>query len=319
MDTKKILVLGAGVSGLTTGIWLLKNGYNVTIWAKDISPNTNSNKAAAVWYPYLCYPRDKAIPWAKTTFEYLQKECVGKANTGCIKRIVTEMFDKPQPEPWWSAAFSGKITRPTEEALPHGYVDAYRIESIVIDTSVYMEYLMESFRISGGVLVQKEITDISEAFHDSKLVINCTGLGSKQLFNDDKVYPVRGQMVKIKATGYDQVVVDDDGPNCLTLVVPRVSDIMVGGTIQENNWNTDIDPADTQEILRKVPLIAPELTNIEVISEQVGLRPARDSVRLEAERFGEGNVVIHNYGHGGSGFTLSWGCAQDVRTIVDQL
>lgn len=315
---QEILILGAGVSGLSCGILLLKKGYKVTIWAKDLPPNTTSNKAAAVWYPYLCFPREKAIPWARITFEYIQKEIMTNPNSGCIMRTVTEMFDKPQPDPWWKDALPGEIERPTQEELPEGYVDAYRIQSIVLDTSLYMEYLMETFKSLKGTVIQKEIKDIQEALQDYELVVNCTGLGSRELFSDDKIYPVRGQMIKIKATGFDQVVVDDDGPNNLCLTVPRVNDIMLGGTTQVNDWNIEIDPKDTEEILRKVALIAPGLKNIEVISESVGLRPVRESVRLEAEKYGD-KTVVHNYGHGGSGFTLGWGCAQDVVEVIEKL
>ena len=317
--SKEVLILGSGVSGLSTGILLLETGYKVTIWAKDLPPNTTSNKAAAVWYPYLCYPRDKAIPWARTTFEYIKKEIMNDPKSGCIMRTVTEMFVKQQPDPWWKDAFPGEIERPLKEELAEGYTDAYRIQSIVIDTSLYMEYLMDIFKNLGGTVIQKEIKDIQEALKENGLVVNCTGLGSRELFNDDKVYPVRGQMVKIKANGFDQVVVDDyDGPNNLSLAVARVNDIMLGGTVQVNDWNTEVDPKDTEEILRKVKLIAPQLKDIEIISESVGLRPARESVRLEIEKFGD-KTVVHNYGHGGAGFTLSWGCAQDVVNLIESM
>ncbi len=316
-DKKEILVLGSGVSGLSTGILLLKKGYSVMIWAKDLPPNTTSNKAAAVWYPYLCYPREKAIPWARTTFEYIQKEIMDNPKSGCIIRTVTEMFDKQQPEPWWKDGFPGKVERPTNEELPEGYVDGYRIKSIVIDTSLYMDYLMETFKSLGGQVIQKEIKDIKEALQEYDVVVNCTGLGSRELFNDDKIYPVRGQMIKIKPTGFDEVVVDDEGPNNLCLAVPRVNDIMLGGTAQVNDWNTEVDSKDTEEILRKIKLIAPELKDVEIVSESVGLRPAREAIRLEAEKFDD-KTVIHNYGHGGAGFTLGWGCAQDTVELVDK-
>jgi D-amino-acid oxidase len=182
-----------------------------------------------------------------------------------------------------------------------------------------MAYLVAMFTRLGGTLIQKEVTDVHETFTEFDVVTNCTGLGSRALFHDEKLFPVRGQMIKIKANGFDQVVVDDAGPNVLSLVVPRVHDIMLGGTIQENDWNTQVDPKDTQDILRKVALIAPGLKNIEVISEQVGLRPVRDAVRLEKENFDGGKTVIHNYGHGGAGLTLSWGCAKDVVAIVQSL
>ena len=93
---------------------------------------------------------------------------------------------------------------------------------------------------------------------------------------------------------------------------------MVGGTAQIDDWNTEVSPNDTKEIIRKISIINPKLKNVEVISESVGLRPARDAVRLEAEKYGD-KIVVHNYGHGGAGFTLSWGCARDVLEIVKNL
>ena len=86
-------------------------------------------------------------------------------------RTVTEMFDKPQPEPWWKNALPGEVERPSKEELPEGYIDAYRIQSIVIDTSLYMEYLMETFKSLGGTVIQKEINDIQEALQDYELVV----------------------------------------------------------------------------------------------------------------------------------------------------
>lgn len=317
-DIKEILILGAGVSGLSTGILLLKKGYSVEIWAKDLPPNTTSNKAAAVWYPYLCFPRDKAIPWAKNTFEYFQNNIIPDQKSGCVRKTFIEILDKSQPDPWWKDAFPGEIQRPTKEELPKGYIDGYKISSIVIDTSVYMDYLVNTFKKLGGILIQKEITDINEALKQSKIVINCTGLGSMKLFNDKTLYPVRGQMMKIKNNGFNEVIADEEGINSLALVVPRTNDIMLGGTAQKDNWDLDVDPEDTKEILRKVALITPHLGNIEMISESVGLRPVRDEIRVEAEKFG-GKTIVHNYGHGGSGFTLSWGCAQDVVDIVEKL
>lgn len=318
MVKKEVLVIGAGISGLSTAILLLKEGYIVTIWAKELPPHTTSNKAAAVWYPYLCFPKEKASPWARATFEYIQSEFLLDSESGCMVKVMTKMFDTPQPDPWWQDAFPGTIERPSSDELPEGYVDAYRFQTIVIDTSIHMEYLLKKFTSLGGEIVQKEVTDIQQALKKYSIVVNCTGLGSRKLFDDDKIYPVRGQMIKIKSNGFDEVVVDDDGPHSLAAVIPRLHDSMLAGTAQVNNWNTEVDAKDSEEILKKIHYIAPELKNIEIISESVGLRPAREAVRLETEKFGE-KTVVHNYGHGGSGFTLNWGCAHDVVAIIKKL
>ncbi len=314
---KEILILGAGVSGLSTGILLLKKGYSVKIWARELSPNTTSDTAAAIWYPYLCSPREKAIPWAKITFKYLLDEILPDSKGGCIRRRFSEIFDSKQPEPWWREAFPDAIDRLGNDQLPEGYIDAYSINTIVIDTSIYMKYLADIFNNLGGTIIQKEVNDINEAFEENNVVINCTGLGSRNLFNDMKVFPVRGQMIKIKKTEIDEIIVDDTAHNNLSLIVPRLNDVMLGGTAQVNDWNLNIDSKDTEEILRKALLLQPKLGEIEIVSESVGLRPARESIRLEPEYFGE-KVVIHNYGHGGAGFTLSWGCAADVVLLVEK-
>lgn len=318
MESKNnILILGAGVSGLSTGILLLKKGYSVVIWAKDLPPNTTSNKAAAFWYPYLCNPRDKATKWAKTTLEYLYKEMINDPKSGCITRKVTEVFDEKVDDPWWKDAVSD-YKRPTAEELPKGYIDGYEVEGILMDTTVYMDYILEMFRNLGGTIVQKEVTDIQEPLKQYDVIINCTGLGSRELFHDENVYPVRGQMVKIKPNGFDQVIADDEGHNSLAVIIPRLHDIVLGGTAQKDNWSLEVDPKDTQDILRKCAEINPIFKNVEIIEEYVGLRPGRNEVRLEAENY-SGKTVIHNYGHGGAGFTLSWGCAQDVVKIIEKL
>ena len=317
INKNEILVLGCGVSGLSTGILLLKKGYSATIWAKDLPPNTTSNKAAAFWYPYLCSPKGKASEWAKDTLIYFRNEILKDSTSGCINRTAIEVFDKHVGEPWWKDAVDG-YEKPTKEELPNGYKDGYKIEGIVIDTSIYMDYLVEMFKQLGGRLTQRTVEDIREPLEEYEVMVNCTGLGSRKLLNDKTIYPVRGQTVRVKPNGFELVIADDEGHNGLAYIVPRVNDIVLGGTAQYNNLNLEVDPEDTKEILRKCAAIRPEFKNVEIISESVGLRPVRDEIRLEAEDF-SGKFVIHNYGHGGAGFTLSWGCAQDVVEIIEKL
>lgn len=314
---KEILILGAGVSGLSTGILLLKEGYSVTIWAKELPPNTTSDKAGAFWYPYLSNPKDKVTKWAKFTLDYLKKKFVPDPKSGCVIRTVTEVFDEKVGDPWWKDAVDN-YRKPTQDELPDGYIDAYQTEAVMMDTSIYMDYLVEMFKNLEGKLVQKTINNIQEGLVEYEIVVNCTGLGSRELFNDNSIYPVRGQIVRVKPNGFDQVIADDEGHNSLAYIIPRINDIVLGGTAQVNDWNLEVDPKDTKEILRKCAAIAPELKNVEIIGESVGLRPVRDEIRLEAEDY-SGKTVIHNYGHGGSGFTLSWGCGQGVTSLVEKL
>lgn len=311
------MIIGSGVSGLSTGILLLREGYKVHIWAKDLPPNTTSDIAAAFWYPYLCNPRDKAVKWSGFTLKYLNQNVISDTAAGCIKRTVTELFEEKVGEPWWREAVNS-YSRPSPDELPNGYVDGYKVEAVLMDTTKYMNWLVKQFKELGGTVEQKEVKDIAQAFADYDTVINCSGLGSRELFNDQQVFPVRGQVVLVKPNGFERVMADDEGRNNLAVIIPRINDIVLGGTIQANDWSTEVNPKDTEEILRKAKTLSPAFDNVEVVDTKVGLRPARSEVRLEVEKFGD-KTVIHNYGHGGAGFTLSWGCAQDVVDLLHNL
>jgi D-amino-acid oxidase len=311
---QKLLVLGAGVSGLTTGIMLLEHGYDITIWAKDFPPHTTSNHAGAFWYPYLTSHKDTVVRWAEHTADYVRRELLSDPASGCVTRTTTELFQSTRPEPWWEDAFPSFHHART--ALPDGYTDSYQIEGILMDTTIYLDYLVKRFRRAGGRLQERSISSLEEPLAHFDIVVNCTGLGARELCHDDRLYPIRGQMVRVRPNGFDQIIFDDEGPNSLGLIVPRVHDIVLGGTTQENDWNTAVDPADTAAILARCARLSPLFKHVDVIDEFVGLRPARDQVRLEIELRPAGKVIIHNYGHGGAGYTLSWGCAMDVMHLV---
>ena len=308
------LILGAGVSGLSVGIVLLKQGYSVEIWAKDVPPHTTSDVAAALWYPYLCNPRDKAITWSKDTHDYLTAYALPDPRSGCIMRSFIELFEEPVGEPWWADAVD-EYRHALPEELPPGYVDGYQTDVVLMDSEVYMRWLVDVFTELGGVITIREVSDFSEACAANPVVINCTGLGSRQLCGDERVYPVRGQVVRASLNSFSDIVVSETASG-LSLIAPRIDDVVLGGTTQANNWNTEVDEEDTAEILRKVAALSPAFTDVNVLDVKVGLRPARDEVRLETEQM-DGGVVIHNYGHGGAGYTLSWGCAQDVLALFE--
>jgi D-amino-acid oxidase len=317
VNKREILVLGSGVSGLSCGILLLKAGYKVTIWAKEFPPHTTSDSAAAFWYPYLCNPRDKASVWAGNTLRYLRQFVLPDLGSGCVIRTVTEVFDHPSGDPWWALAVP-EWHRPQPSQLPAGYTDGYQTDAALMDTTRYMDWLQKQYAALGGTRRQHQVRNMDEATAACDVVVNCTGLGARELCHDERLYPIRGQVVKIKSNGFNQIIADDEGPNSLAVIIPRLDDIVLGGTTQANDWNLEVDPADTKEILRKAALLSPAFKHVEITSESVGLRPARDEVRLEVELAGPG-AIVHNYGHGGSGFTLSWGCAQDVLEHIRQL
>jgi len=104
---------------------------------------------------------------------------------------------------------------------------------------------------------------------------------------------------------------DEHHPDGMVYVVPRGTDVVCGGTAVDGDESTSPDPAEAERILARCRAVVPELANAQVLGHAVGVRPARPAVRLE--RVGD---VVHCYGHGGAGVTLSWGCADEVVRLV---
>jgi D-amino-acid oxidase len=151
---------------------------------------------------------------------------------------------------------------------------------------------------------------------DNRLIVNCTGVYARQVVPDPHVFPLRGQVVRIKAPHIQQGYMDD---STFTYIFPRGDDWVLGGVSQPGNWNLEPDAATAENILQRCEQIEPSVRHAEIIKHSVGLRPGRHEVRLECETVDERCAVIHNYGHGGVGYTLSWGCADEVTTLAREV
>jgi len=184
-----------------------------------------------------------------------------------------------------------------------------------METTIYLDYLANRFVAAGGSIAAsvqfKQLEGVDRKFD---LAINCAGMGARELVQDLDLEPHRGQVAVVpRIDGLPCAIVCDDAP--LMYVIPRSNDCVFGGT-NDISSNLAVDPATTDRIVAECSRVL----NIEkpnVLTERVGLRPFRKSgVRLERDRLHDGRTVIHNYGHGGSGFTLSWGCAREVLNLA---
>ena len=321
MEAGDALVLGCGVSGLTTALLLQRQGRRVTIWTHDVPPHTTSNIAAAVWYPYRAFPVDRVLHWGAVAYGAF-RELVGKPDTGVILANVLDLQPEPQAaDPWWAESVDG-FRHARADELPAGYGDGFVFDAPVIDTSIYLDHLRSEFEAAGGAIVTgRMVRDLGEAFAVSDLVVNCTGLGARELVHDARLRPSRGQVARVRHNGFRRVILDDYGPNSLAYIVPRINDIILGGTAIDDEESTTIDTAETPAILRRCAALSPEfaVTEDDILEVKVGLRPVRDEVRLDAETPAPGRWLISNYGHGGAGITLSWGCAAEVAERVGAL
>jgi D-amino-acid oxidase len=296
---------------------LLENDFSsVKIVARELPPHTTSNRAAAIWYPYKAYPEENVLGWGSATFQAFNRLMANPAS-GVTNTILIEPFDKPTADPWWKTAVSS-FRHATSAELPDGYHDGYVVEVPLIETPIYMDYLVTWFQRLGGVIEQGEVQALAELVANGRLIVNCAGLGARALVGDEALYPIRGQIIRVTAVSPPTAFVDEFSRNSLAYVIPRSHDTIIGGTAQTDDWDLTADAATAADILRKCQQLQPALTNVEILEHAVGLRPGRDQIRLEIEPLADQCAVIHNYGHGGAGFTLSWGCADEVVALAQQ-
>ena len=308
------LVIGCGVIGLSTAIRLRESGLDVRIVTAALPEKTTSAVAAAIWYPYRAYPEDSVLRWGARTFEIFE-DLARAPETGVRMREGVELRREMAGEPWWAGAVPG-VRRCEEDELPPGYRDGHAFVVPIIEMPVYLRYLMDRFAATGGEIEQRAIDRLEDLSGGAGVLVNCAGLGAKKLVGDDSLRPIRGQIVRVRNPGLDRFSLDEDDPEGVTYIVPRSEDCILGGTADEDSWDTEPDAAVAAGILRRCTALEPRLANAEVLEHKVGLRPGRPEVRLEVEQRGGGAPVVHNYGHGGSGVTLSWGCAGEAADLV---
>tara|TARA_B100001121_G_scaffold308997_1_gene334499 strand:+ start:1483 stop:2427 length:945 start_codon:yes stop_codon:yes gene_type:complete len=307
----EVSVIGAGVSGLSTGIRLIESGHKVNIFTDKSSPDTVSDTAAAWWYPFLAEPLEKTNRWSVETFDELVR-LMEEEGVSCITmRLGREYLEEECTPPGWSHIIPHfRILEPDEIAT--GYCFGWELEAPVIEMHIYMPWLMNRFIDLGGEIITQNVRNISDLPGD--LIVNCCGIGGRELCQDKDLEPVRGQIVYIKQDpGFGRF---DQRPESLIYTIPRRDVTVLGGTAQRGDWDESIREDDTEEILTKCESLWPELDRSKIVGVSVGLRPSRKEVRLETESLPSGKRVIHNYGHGGAGVTLSWGCADEVARIV---
>jgi len=307
----RCLVVGGGVSGLSTGIRLLEDGWIVNLWSSKFSPNTTSDVAAALWYPFLSAPVEKTNLWGSKTYDVL-KEFSTNPDAGISMTQTYEYFREIQEDPSWKDSVDN-FKRLTDD-LPSNYIECFSFITPIIEMPIYLKWLTKKYNDLGGSLEQKTISNFLELPSNFDVVVNCTGLEAGELTGDKEVYPIRGQILRVK-TDISVMHLDQQIPT-LAYIVPRSNDMILGGVAQQDNWSLSPTDKDRNYILKKCSQIIPELKDVEIIEELVGLRPGRTSVKLDKEIISN-RTLIHNYGHGGSGVTLSWGCADDVVELAN--
>jgi len=314
----RVTVLGAGVTGLTTAISLLDAECDVEVVTAGPVEATTSYLAAAVWFPTHVGPPDRVAAWGRDTYDVLAEQAEAGV-PGVVMRESLTLYREPPGEPDWVASV-GHVRPATAVELPAGYAYGLRFAVPLVEMPQYLPWLVEQVRERGGGLHTRRVGSLSELVggdDTADAVVNCSGLAARSLVGDLSVYPVRGQIVRVTNPGLSLSVRDEHHPGGRAYVHPRAEDCILGGTLQENSWDTRVDLTVAEEIIDRCQDLVPELADASVIEHLVGLRPGRPTVRLEEATPDSARArVIHNYGHGGSGITLSWGCAHNVTDLL---
>jgi D-amino-acid oxidase len=305
----QILVIGAGVAGLSSALRLAEAGHAVHVWARERPPETTSAVAAAIWYPYRAEPADRVRGWAGVTLrEFVRLSA--DPSTGIVLRHGLELFRDAVDDPPWASVVPG-FRRAVSGELPPGYTDGYAMRLPVIDMSVYLRWLEGRVLASGAGITQRTVRSFADISPNADVVVNCTGLGARDLCQDRQLFGVRGQVMVVEAPAVSEFRIDDA---TVTYIIPRLHDVVLGGTAEEHVYDTSIDAASAASIRAHCERLNPLSSNAPARAHKVGIRPCRATVRLERERL-DGMTVVHNYGHGGAGVTLSWGCAAEVASL----
>lgn len=311
----KVQVIGAGLSGLTTAVTLSLRGHSVVLSALDMPAASASMIAGAIWHPFFQEPDEDYLRRASETYSTLARFATD-ADSGVMRRVLTEFYSTDLDALWWSPAVPC-VRRISASDIQAPYRCAYEVPVFVADTPRYLAYLSNLFLGLGGRIERQYV----QALHDAgasgfDAVVNCSGYGAFALCNDRTMDIVRGVVVEVeKPLDFSGCFIDDSVAHRPTYVIERETDCILGGTAEPGLTGTLVDPFVVDDIVARCSRLAPRIAGARIKRWSVGFRPRRKRVRLEADATFP--RLFHNYGHGGSGFTLSWGCASELSTLLD--
>jgi D-amino-acid oxidase len=322
----QVSVVGAGVIGLTTAVTLEERGHDVRVVAAATGDATTSAVAGAVWFPYRVGPPDRVAVWATRTRAWLT-ELVADRTAGVDLltgyEIVADIPSRAPsdgtwppppgiegpapPTPWWAAGIAIERAPAPVAGAPMAWTfSAPRVEPVR-----FLPWLAARLR---RPIEPRVVIDLAAEPGDA--VVDCTGLAARELAGDETIYPLLGQVVMTEPGDVDRsiTITDDRDPDALFYVIPRRDELVLGGCSLP--WPpgaaAEVDPAITTRILDHARALGLPIGPVRRV--RAGLRPYRLEVRLE--RDARDPRVIHNYGHGGAGFTLSRGCAEEVAALL---
>lgn len=329
-----VCILGAGVVGLSTALELQKEFPNVnfSIIANRFNRDTTSDGAAGLFYPSSSFSGptlEITKRWMADSYEYYDKLriCAEGEHSGVFQLTGYHLSDT-----------SPSLVRNhyMEEIAPvHRYATEEELKlckgnwkygtycvTLGIECRQYLPWAMLRFQERGGNVMSKTVESFGELADDYDVIVNCLGLGAKQLCHDYQLVPIRGQVIKVQAPWVKHYFFG----NCESYIIPSGRGrVTLGGCRNYDNYDLKVRAQDTDMIKENCYAMIPKLASAPELETWVGLRPHRQPVRVEAENIylpnkrGENLKVVHNYGHGGYGVTTAPGTAKYAVDLFRQV
>ena len=340
-------MVGGGVIGLSTAVRLAEAGLPVTLLSGQPAERTTSNVAAAYWAPYWIGDYDHR--WAEVTLRELQ-HLATIPGTGVtlepaeewLDELGSRELDEELEQAYWWRQLPGlrwkrmAVDPPRKMVLTNPEQAIVFIEKVAFETAVarmpdYLAYLKNRFMsMSSSRFEIRWVDSLEDLLKNYEIVVHCTGWQAIFTVPEERHGPqpmrlLAGHVSRVPLIAGHPLVSLHRGPfrNTSLYIVPRrgsEQDMICGGTAIETvpPDDRDVDLRGDAEICKKIMErcrgFEPRLNNIQVYEDLLGLRPVRHCVRLECD---PGNPrIIHNYGHGGAGLTLSWGSADRVLELL---
>jgi D-amino-acid oxidase len=310
-----VVVVGAGVSGLTCAVALLEAGAHVRVLTAGAPAGAVSAVAGAMVGPVCGSGDQRSFAWEQLSdgrFRGLVKD----PTTG-VRIVAGRLLSAPELGPGlptWAAEVPGFGGELGDDRLPAGFSGGFAVELPFADMPVYLAWLVRRVRQLEGRVEQHLVTDL-EHVEAADCVVNCAGLGAAALAHDDTLTPVWGQHVIVEAPSVTEFAMEGGAARDYISVVPHRRGVLLGGVRRPGRNDLTPDQTIADETVARAAVAVPAVADAEVLGVEVGLRPGRrDGVRLEAEQVGS-TTVVHNYGHDGTGVSWSWGCAADAVAL----
>lgn len=324
-------VIGAGIVGLNTALQLQEEFPNaqVSIIADRYEENTTSYVAAGIFRPgngFHGATKEITRKWVTDAYNYwdnIRKS--SEAPLAGVTQLSGYIFSTQSAATTRNELLEELLPvyrRATDEELDlclGGWKYGSFFTTCLTESKLYLPYATKKFRDAGGKFIKKNMETLTKTDDKYDVLVNCSGLGARDLCDDDKVVPIRGQVLKVRAPWIKMAFYGDFD----TYIIPGFEGVTLGGCRQFDSWNTSVCKYDGMAIRERCFGMLPSLKEAEVLREAVGLRPYRSTVRVESEFLEDagGRIVkvVHNYGHGGYGVTTAPGTSKYAVQLVRQV